>query len=99
MGIFQVMRWGIFITHFLHVMSRELPDYKEKFKTGEIGSVLSWLKTKIHNLWNMHDPLDFIEKVTGGPLNPHYFIDYLDLKYTQIYDLGWTIPFSILFFY
>jgi carboxypeptidase Taq len=101
-GVLQDMHWysgyfgyfpsyalgNLYNAQMLHLMQHDLPDYKEKFKTGDITPVLFWLKTKIHNLGNMHDPLDFIEQVTGEPLNPHYFTDYLDMKYTQIYDLG-----------
>ena len=101
-GVLQDMHWytgyygyfpsyalgNLYNSQMLQKMVHELPDYKEQFKTGNISPVLAWLKTNVHNLGNMYDPLDFIKEVTGEPLNPHYFIDYLDMKYTQIYDLG-----------
>lgn len=46
-----------------------------------------WLKEKIHSQGNLYSPSELVEKVTGEKLNPMYFLDYLNEKYSKIYKL------------
>ena len=35
----------------------------------------------------MYDPMELLERAVGEPFDPKYFTDYLEQKYTEIYDL------------
>jgi carboxypeptidase Taq len=48
--------------------------------------VIEWLNTKVHAVGNLYDPLDFIKKLTGEKLNPHYFLDYAEVKFGDIFQ-------------
>ncbi len=72
----------------LHLMKREIPEYDDLLRKGDLTRILTWLNTHVHNKGNIYDPLEFIEKMSHEPLNPHYFLDYLDMKYTELYHLG-----------
>lgn len=101
-GVLQDMHWftgyygyfpdyalgNLYNGHMLHYLKADIPEYADLLREGNLSSILSWLKTKVHQKGNMADPLEFIEHMTGEPLNPHYFLDYLDLKYTEIFHLG-----------
>lgn len=65
-------------------MKKELP-FEELLSKGELGTVLSWLRENIHRYGSLYRPDELILKVTGEPLNPGYFLDYLKEKYSAIY--------------
>jgi carboxypeptidase Taq len=59
---------------------------------GELGKILSWLRTNIHQYGSLYWPDELVKKVTrqsggqaGEALNPKYFIDYLKEKYSNVY--------------
>lgn len=101
-GILQDMHWyggyfGYFPAYALgnlyngqmyHYMLKEIPDYDNFLMKGDINPILNWLRDNVHNKGNIADTEDFMKVVTGEKINPHYFIDYLDMKYTKIFDLG-----------
>jgi carboxypeptidase Taq len=41
---------------------------------------------KVHLPSNLYDPADLMERITGEKVNPQYFIDYLNKKYSELYD-------------
>ena len=46
------------------------------------------LTKNIHQLGRLYTPDDLAVKVTGEPLNPEIFINYLENKYSEIYQLN-----------
>lgn len=54
---------------------------------GELAPIREWLRKQIHVHGSRFTPQEVIMKVTGEPLNPKYFVDYLERKYSAIYDL------------
>lgn len=98
-GVLQDVHWslgyfGYFPTYTLgnlyaaqihRVMRSEIQTYDESLKKGELGTVLYWLRDKIHRHGSMYWPSELIQNITGEKLNPRYFIDYLGVKYSHIY--------------
>jgi carboxypeptidase Taq len=97
-GILQDVHWstgafGYFPTYTLGnlyaaqvtaKMSKEL-KIKDLVERAEFGTILSWLRTNIHQYGNLYWPKELIKKITGEPLNPKYLLDYLQKKYFGLY--------------
>jgi carboxypeptidase Taq len=61
-------------------MQKEL-DFEETIKNGRFRELLSWQRDAIHQYGSLYWPKDLVKKITGEPLNPKYFIDYISQKY------------------
>jgi carboxypeptidase Taq len=60
---------------------------------GEFAPLKTWLNAKIHAVGSLHTNGDELMKaVTGHPLDPSVFLDYLKTKYTALYKLPATNP-------
>lgn len=85
-GIFPGYVLGnIYNTQMLVKISRDLPNYKELMKKGELKPIIDWLVENVHKRANLYDPLDLIKIIIGEEINPKYFIEYLEEKYSKIY--------------
>ena len=48
---------------------------------------MTWLKDHLHHYGNMYEADELIRMATGEPFNVSYYLDYLEDKYTRLYDL------------
>ena len=60
-------------------------DIKKCAETGNLGPILSWLRTNIHQHGKLYWPDELIKKITGEKLNSKYLLEYLEKKYLEIY--------------
>jgi carboxypeptidase Taq len=65
---------------------RDLPNYYELIKEGRISEITKWLAENVHSHGGTYEPKVLIEKITGEPLNAKYFLQYLNEKYSRIYN-------------
>lgn len=100
-GILQDMHWGggsigyfpsyalgnLYGAQFLHKMEQDIPDLYARIGKGELNVVHDFLKENIHKYGSEYKPTELIKKVTGEELTAKYFIDYLNKKYSDIYNL------------
>ncbi len=70
----------------LRTMEREI-DVWESVRRGDLTCVLNWLRENVFNRASLMDPDAWIRAVTGEPLNPDYYLDYLEDKYTKLYRI------------
>ena len=98
-GVMQDTHWagggfGYFPTYALGnmysaqiqaVMAKDIPNYKELTRLGNTKPIFEWLVKNVHSYGNRYDPPDLIKIISGEKLNPKYFIDYLEEKYSAIY--------------
>ena len=69
----------------LHTMKQEI-NVGQAIKDNKIKQVIgSYLKKNLYQYGKLYSPKELIIKLTGEPLNPQYFIDYLTNKYEEIY--------------
>ena len=61
--------------------------FAEVISRGELGTILSWLRTNIHQYGSLYMPGELVKKVTGEDLNPKYFLTYIKEKYSKIYGV------------
>lgn len=67
-------------------MERDFDVFAE-VKKGNLKAVLDWLKENVFSIASMMNPDEWIRTITGESLNPDYYLDYLEKKYTKIYNL------------
>ena len=70
----------------LNTMKKDF-DVFDAVSKGELDKVLSWLKENVFSIASVTDPDEWINKITGESLNVKYYLDYLEEKFSEIYDL------------
>jgi carboxypeptidase Taq len=98
-GILQDVHWstgfGYFFSYAVgnaysaqiyHKMKEEL-DVDKLLSEGKVNVIKDWLTKNIYSEARMLSPKELIKKVTGEDLNPDYYCDYLENKYSEIYEL------------
>ncbi|MFO7793480.1 MAG: carboxypeptidase M32 [Candidatus Nanohaloarchaea archaeon] len=100
-GVLQDIHWyqgsiGYFTTYSLgsvlsaqiyQAMEEEIESLDEKISEGEFEELKNWLKENIHSKGSLYKTEDLIEQATGEKLNPDYFLEYIESKYGEIYNL------------
>lgn len=66
---------------------KEIPGLYDKFAKGEFLPLKNWLNEKVHQPGRYYDPEKLVEIITGAPLSADPFMNYLEKKYTEIYNL------------
>lgn len=54
---------------------------------GEFGPLLGWLRENVHQWGRKYLPTELVQRVTGGPLDPAPYLNYLHAKFGAIYGL------------
>jgi carboxypeptidase Taq len=85
-GYFPTYTLGnLYSVQFLNQAKKEMPDLMSHVEKGNLLPLKTWLNEKIHR-WGRSYPSDeLVRRVTGEPLNPRYFIEYLTEKFDEIY--------------
>ena len=87
-GYFPTYSLGSFYAaQFFAQAKKEIPDLIDQIEQGNNLNLLSWLREKIHQHGRFYDANELCEKVTGEKLNFKYFMDYVNEKYGDIYNL------------
>jgi carboxypeptidase Taq len=101
LGVLQDVHWsigyiGYFPTYslgnllavqFYAQAVADLPSIPAEIERGEYGSLLGWMREKIHRPGKKYTPAELVERVTGGPIRTQPFLDYVREKYAEIYGL------------
>lgn len=86
-GYFPTYALGsAYAAQFYHAMEKDI-DIKEAILSGTTKPINDWLKEHIHKYGASKDPKEIILAATGEPFNPHYYVDYLKKKYSEIYGI------------
>ena len=100
-GVLQDVHWsfgaiGYFPTYalgnlygaqFFQKLDRDLGGVDEIMERGDFKKILGWLRDNIHRYGSIYTAEELCMNATGEALNPDYFIDYLEKKYSGIYGL------------
>lgn len=101
-GVLQDVHWscgliGYFPTYvlgnlygaqFYEIARRDIENMEEKFSRGEFGQFREWLKKNIHVHGRMYSADKLVMNVTGEKLTSRYFIEYIERKYGELYNLS-----------
>lgn len=66
---------------------RETVDIDSVVKGGDLMPITNWLEENIWQYGGLYDPMELLERCCGAPFDPTYFTDYLEKKFTEIYQL------------
>lgn len=87
MGYFPTYCLGtLFAAQFTEKMKKQL-KFDNLVAAGELTPILGWLQKNIHQYGARYTPQEIIKRVSGEALTPHDFVNYLEKKYTSIYNL------------
>jgi len=101
LGVLQDVHWsggsiGYFPTYslgnlysaqFFAAAQRDIPTLDDQMSHGEFGSLLKWLREKIHVHGKRYSAQELAKSATGEKLNSKYFTEYISKKYGEIYEL------------
>jgi len=63
----------------------EVPDLDAQIEEGELGTLLTWLRTNVYRHGRKFTPNELMERVTGRTLTPEPWIAYVRLKFGALY--------------
>ncbi len=99
-GVLQDVHWGAGLVGYFpsyalgNAYAAQLLAYMQKafdvfgdLEKGNFERIHQWLGEKIHQHGMVYLPEELIEKATGEPFNPSYYVNYLKEKYAKVYDL------------
>jgi carboxypeptidase Taq len=91
MGMFgyfpSYMLGNLYAAQMLTRLRQDLPALDTQIASGEFGELLGWLRDRVHQWGASYEPDELIERITGAPLDPKHFVDYVTEKYRAIYQL------------
>jgi carboxypeptidase Taq len=100
-GVLQDVHWsfgafGYFSTYALgnlvsaqvwNAMKEENPDVDDQIRDGDFSKLFTWLNDKIYRHGNKFEPQELVQMVTGEKINGDAYINYLNEKFSDIYEL------------
>ena len=100
-GVLQDIHWsngmiGYFSTYALgnlisvqlwEKMLIDIPDLNNQIRSGNFKELLGWLREHIHAHGCKFEPQELIQRVVGSKIDPAPYINYLKVKFGEIYQL------------
>ena len=87
-GYFPTYTLGnLYAAQFFARAATDLGNLEELFAQGRFAPLLEWLRQKIHSQGSRFWPRQLVQAATGENLSPRYLIDYLEEKFTALYEL------------
>ena len=95
-GVLQDIHWsaglfGYFATYTLgNVIAAQLwqqyarveADRDAALARGEFAPLLGWLRRELHQHGRKFQPQELVKRITGSPIDPEPYLQYLESKYT-----------------
>lgn len=92
-GVLQDIHWahgsfGYFPSYFLGslIAAQLLNTAKKQIDIYNFKSLREWLRKNIHQYGKVYTTKELLLKITGEPLNPKYFLEYIDEKFAKLYS-------------
>ncbi len=85
-GYFPTYSLGnLYAAQFFGKLIEDIPDWNEQLEKGKVNILTDWMKKNVQEKGNFYDPIDLVKEVTGEYPDPKYLIDFLNMKYSEIY--------------
>jgi carboxypeptidase Taq len=65
----------------------DIPELEKKIAKAEFGDLLAWLQKNIHRHGAKYEPLDLLKRASGQSLDAEPYLQYLERKFGEIYEL------------
>lgn len=100
-GVLQDVHWsmglfGYFPTYALgnliaaqlwNKINLDIPEIEKKITKAEFSDLLEWLQEHIHRHGAKYNPLDLLKQATGQDLDAEPYLQYIEGKFGDIYEL------------
>lgn len=84
-GYFPTYALGnLFGAQFFNRMKQDIPDVDKRIGEGDLLSIRRWQQEHLHRHGAVYTAPELVRRVTGEALNPRYFIDYLERKFSRL---------------
>ncbi len=77
---------NIYGGQLLTKMEKDLPNWETQLAKGNFTNVKKWLIDDVHSYGSLYDPQELIKKITGKELSVKPFLEYLNAKYSRLYE-------------
>jgi carboxypeptidase Taq len=100
-GVLQDVHWssglfGYFPTYALgnlvaaqiwDTLRKDIHDLDSQIEKGHFEQLLDWLRNHVHCYGAKYEPQELVQKVTDSKITPEPYIQYLQEKFSSIYNL------------
>ncbi|AFK18120.1 carboxypeptidase M32 [Haloferax mediterranei ATCC 33500] len=87
-GYFPTYSLGSIMAAQLFAAAEEdIENLDEKIADGEFDDLREWLRENIHQHGRRYETNDLVKRATGDDFTADEFIDYVESKYGELYDL------------
>ncbi|ELZ87543.1 carboxypeptidase Taq [Haloferax elongans ATCC BAA-1513] len=87
-GYFPTYSLGSIMAAQLFAAAEEdIDGLDEKIASGEFGDLREWLRENVHQHGRQYETNDLVKRATGEDFAADDFLDYVESKYSEIYDL------------
>ena len=77
---------NIYGGQLLHKLDMEVPSWKQQIMNGKFHDAKQWMVKNVYSYGALYDPVDFLKKITGEEINPKHYINYLNAKFSKLYE-------------
>lgn len=102
MGVLQDVHWSggdfgyfpsyslgnIYAAQFRNTLAKEMPNYMDHVRNGNVQVVKDWFAEKVHRHGKMLTPSEIIRSVTGESIDSRHLVQYFHEKFAPLYGLG-----------
>lgn len=87
-GYFPTYSLGTFYAaQFYDAAVKKHPEIESDMQSGQFSTLLTFLRTQIHQHGQLYSADQICKNVTGESLNPAYFLKYAEQKFGKIYGI------------
>lgn len=87
-GYFPTYTLGnLYAAHFFEAFEKAHPNWESRLAKGELLFIKDWLNKTVHKHGRYYSSLDLLKHATGKNFTADAYTNYLQSKYTQIYNL------------
>ncbi len=88
-GYFPTYTLGnLYSVQFFNQAKIDISGIDESFARGDFSGLLDWLREHIHTKGRGRKAEELVVELTGKPLSAKPFMDYLEEKYSKVYNLS-----------
>ncbi|MFO7837733.1 MAG: carboxypeptidase M32 [Candidatus Thorarchaeota archaeon] len=86
-GYFPTYALGnIVAAQFADSMTNDIPGWRDEIRQGEASAVVDWMDRNVHKKSGLYDAPELLQQVTGTQLSSDPFINYIENKFSKLYE-------------
>jgi carboxypeptidase Taq len=86
-GYFPTYALGnIYSGQILARIKEDIQDWRSQLAQGNLENMKGWLVKNVHSHGDLYEPAELIKKITGKKLDAKPYLEYLEEKYSALYE-------------